>query len=210
MQNELIHTMTENFEGHAQETENGVEYWLARDLQHLLGYAKWDNFEGVIKRAIGIIRNKNLNGIIEETFRVVEIGSGATRRVVDYRFNKESFVLLKELCSSYKLTNQFCIRNESVVLQLAEKYCKANQITFQYQFLLEKYRFDCMIGSKILIEFDEPHHHQNSKQVKIDLEKDKVANQNGFLIFRVTLDMDIIDIILFIDKNLINTYRSLD
>jgi len=48
------------------------------------------------------------------------------------------------------------------------------------------------------------------KQVKIDLEKDKVANQNGFLIFRVTLDMDIIDIILFIDKNLINTYRSLD
>lgn len=25
MQNELIHTMTENFEGHAQETENGVE-----------------------------------------------------------------------------------------------------------------------------------------------------------------------------------------
>ena len=39
-----IHAMTETFEGHAQQTENGVEYWLARDLQQLLGYAEWRNF----------------------------------------------------------------------------------------------------------------------------------------------------------------------
>jgi DNA-damage-inducible protein D len=51
MKNEVICTLTENFEGHAQETENGVEYWLARDLQHLLGYTKWDNFLNVISKA---------------------------------------------------------------------------------------------------------------------------------------------------------------
>ena len=39
-----IQAMTETFEGHAQQTENGVEYWLARDLQQLLGYAEWRNF----------------------------------------------------------------------------------------------------------------------------------------------------------------------
>ncbi len=33
MENDLIYTMTATFEGHAQTTENGVEYWLARDLQ---------------------------------------------------------------------------------------------------------------------------------------------------------------------------------
>ncbi len=51
MQNELIDTLTETFEGHAQETENGVEYWLARDLQQLLVYTKWDNFLNVISKA---------------------------------------------------------------------------------------------------------------------------------------------------------------
>jgi hypothetical protein len=33
----------ENFEGHAQQTEGGVEYWLARDIQHLLGHTEWLN-----------------------------------------------------------------------------------------------------------------------------------------------------------------------
>gem|GEM_PF-1958097 len=51
MSNELIHIMTETFEGHAQETENGIEYWLARDLQHLLGYAEWRNFLNVVSKA---------------------------------------------------------------------------------------------------------------------------------------------------------------
>ena len=51
MQSEVVHSLTETFEGHAQQTETGVEYWLARDLQHLLGYAEWRNFGSVITRA---------------------------------------------------------------------------------------------------------------------------------------------------------------
>ncbi|HCF94367.1 MAG TPA: DNA damage-inducible protein D, partial [Verrucomicrobia bacterium] len=44
MESNQIQSMTQTFEGHAQQTENGVEYWLARDLQQLLGYAEWRNF----------------------------------------------------------------------------------------------------------------------------------------------------------------------
>jgi len=44
MKTELVQTLTSTFEAHAQKTETGVEYWLARDLQHLLGYAEWRNF----------------------------------------------------------------------------------------------------------------------------------------------------------------------
>lgn len=44
MESNQIQAMTATFEGHAQQTENGVEYWLARDLQQLLGYAEWRNF----------------------------------------------------------------------------------------------------------------------------------------------------------------------
>ncbi len=51
MKSELIQSLTKDFESHANQTENGVEFWLARDLQHLLGYEKWDNFKDVISRA---------------------------------------------------------------------------------------------------------------------------------------------------------------
>ena len=50
MQKELVQTLTDTFEGHAQQTETGVEYWLARDVQHLLGYAEWRNLAPNILR----------------------------------------------------------------------------------------------------------------------------------------------------------------
>lgn len=37
METELIHASTSNFEAHAQHTDGGTEFWLARDLQYLLG-----------------------------------------------------------------------------------------------------------------------------------------------------------------------------
>lgn len=51
MKSEKISTLTGTFEAHAQKTEQGVEYWLARDLQHLLGYAEWRNFMLVLNKA---------------------------------------------------------------------------------------------------------------------------------------------------------------
>lgn len=51
MKTELVQTLTTTFEGHAQQAESGVEYWLARDLQHLLGYDEWRNFTAVITKA---------------------------------------------------------------------------------------------------------------------------------------------------------------
>ena len=51
MEQEQIQTLTESFEGHAQQTDTGVEYWLARDLQHLLGYDTWRNFQAVVSKA---------------------------------------------------------------------------------------------------------------------------------------------------------------
>ena len=47
----IIQSLIKTFEPHANQTENGVEFWLARDLQHLLGYEKWDNFKSVISKA---------------------------------------------------------------------------------------------------------------------------------------------------------------
>ena len=51
MKTDLVQTLTITFEAHAQQTEDGVEYWLARDIQHLLGYSKWENFLNVVSKA---------------------------------------------------------------------------------------------------------------------------------------------------------------
>jgi DNA-damage-inducible protein D len=51
MKTELVQTLTTTFEAHAQQTEGGIVYWLARDLQYLLGYDEWRNFTAVITKA---------------------------------------------------------------------------------------------------------------------------------------------------------------
>jgi len=51
MQTDLIHSLTNNFEARVNRADNGVEFWLARDLQFLLGYEKWDNFINVVLKA---------------------------------------------------------------------------------------------------------------------------------------------------------------
>ena len=51
MKTELVHSLTDTFEAHAQQTDGGVEFWLARDIQFLLGYTKWDNFLNVVFKA---------------------------------------------------------------------------------------------------------------------------------------------------------------
>ena len=35
-----------------KETATGTEFWLARDLQEVLGYVRWANFEKVIQKAM--------------------------------------------------------------------------------------------------------------------------------------------------------------
>ena len=51
MKKEIIQSLTNNFEDHSHITENGIEFWFARDLQHLLGYTEWRNFFKVITKA---------------------------------------------------------------------------------------------------------------------------------------------------------------
>jgi DNA-damage-inducible protein D len=49
MKKELVQRLHKSFEGCAHE-KDGVECWFARELQVLLGYAQWRNFETVIDR----------------------------------------------------------------------------------------------------------------------------------------------------------------
>ena len=50
MKKELIQQLHKNFEDCARNNE-GVEFWQARELQKLLEYTQWRNFETVIDKA---------------------------------------------------------------------------------------------------------------------------------------------------------------
>ena len=48
MKIDLIHALTHNFETHAKQTDSGIEFWLARDLQNLLGYGQWKKSQTIL------------------------------------------------------------------------------------------------------------------------------------------------------------------
>lgn len=85
MQSDTINALTATFEVHAQQTETGVEFWLARDLQHLLGYAEWRNFTAVINKAKTAceVSGNDIPDHFVSCNKMVELGSGSQRQVED-------------------------------------------------------------------------------------------------------------------------------
>jgi len=52
MEKEIIVRLHKDFEKSIyKDQETGLEFWLARELQNLLGYSKWENFVKVIEKA---------------------------------------------------------------------------------------------------------------------------------------------------------------
>ncbi|HET55964.1 MAG TPA: DNA damage-inducible protein D [Ignavibacteria bacterium] len=98
MKKEVIKSLAENFDSYANKTENNIEFWFARDLQHLLGYTKWDNFLKVINKAKTACETSGHE--IEDHFadvgKMVTIGSGTEREIDDIMLTRFACYLIAQ------------------------------------------------------------------------------------------------------------------
>ncbi len=98
MKKEIIQSLVNNFESYSQKTKEDVEFWLARDLQQLLGYDKWDNFLKVISKAK--IACENTGHEVSDHFagvgKTIQMPKGAQKEVVDLMLTRLACYLIAQ------------------------------------------------------------------------------------------------------------------
>ena len=97
MDSEVVAKLMKTFEEAAYE-EDGVEFWLARDLQVLLGYDEWRNFAKVIEKAK--IACASSHQVVADHFvdvnKMVSLGSGSQRDVEDMLLTRYASYLIAQ------------------------------------------------------------------------------------------------------------------
>ena len=96
-----LHTSAFNDITHYIESDNGkdkVEVWFARELQSVLGYARWENFTVAIGRAVESCKSQNIN--VDDHFRevtkMISLAKGAKREVKDYMLTRFACYLIAQ------------------------------------------------------------------------------------------------------------------
>ena len=82
----------------------GVECWSARELQKLLGYSKWENFEKVIVKAKDACSNAGelIGNHFPDIRKMVEIGSKTERALDDIALTRYACYLIAQNGDSKK------------------------------------------------------------------------------------------------------------
>lgn len=131
-----IEMLIARFEEASQIDDDGVEYWYGRDLQRLLGYLEYRNFQPVIAKAMEACRNSGqvVKNHFVHVHEMVEIGSNAERQVSDYRLTRYASYLIAQNGDSRKKPISFAqtyfaiqSRRQEVQDEDAQHYAPLNE-----------------------------------------------------------------------------------
>ena len=101
--NTPVNTEHQTFES-LKHTSEDSEFWYARELQLVLGYSRWENFESAIRKAIAACEGSGQSS--EDHFhhvtKMVKIGSNAQRSTHDYQLSRYACYLIVQNGDSRK------------------------------------------------------------------------------------------------------------
>lgn len=108
MEKQLITKLNKSFEESAYQ-DNGVEYWLARELQLLLEYDEWRNFNKVIDNAKTACQSSGQppSDHFVDLNKMVGIGSKTQREVADVMLTRYACYLIAQNGDPRKQTIAF-------------------------------------------------------------------------------------------------------
>jgi len=97
MEKEIIKKLNKTFEEAAYQ-QDGIEYWLARELQVLLGYADWRNFLNAVDKAKQSCKTTNQQVIdhFVDVTKTIPMPKGATKDVPDIMLTRYACYLIAQ------------------------------------------------------------------------------------------------------------------
>lgn len=97
MKSAVVAHLHRRFEQSVRITE-GIEFWLARDLQLLLGYSKWENFLHVIAKAKTACpaAGPPVADHFPDVRKMVSIGSGTAREIDEVALTRYACYLVAQ------------------------------------------------------------------------------------------------------------------
>lgn len=98
MEKQLITKLKLRFDEIVHTTDDGIEYWSARELQNVLGYTEWRNFNAVVEKAkISCVSSESeLSDHFVDVNKTINMPKGAKKNITDIMLTRYACYLIAQ------------------------------------------------------------------------------------------------------------------